>query len=211
MTAARKSYQAPFLERPWNGMFEAAPKAAIDCWHAVPGNEYRPEAYGQVCRVPFGICVHMACRERSPKAEQLLPNSMVCTDSCLEFFLNPQPGRSKFINFEMNAAGTLLLGVNEGGAFRCLDPALQAGCGLRTRVDEASGVWEAFFCVPDSLMEAVFPGFIPAAAFHMQGNFYKCGDWTEQPHYGSWNPVTREPVDFHCPECFGDIMITKEK
>ena len=38
------------------------------------------------------------------------PNSLVCLDSCLEVFLNPYPDFTRdYLNFEMNAAGTLLL------------------------------------------------------------------------------------------------------
>ena len=37
----------------------------------------------------------------------------------------------------------------------------------------------------------------------MYGNFFKCGDLTEQAHYLSWNPVTSEQPDFHRPQDFG--------
>ena len=37
------------------------------------------------------------------------PNSLVCLDSCLEVFLNPYPDFTRdYLNFEMNAAGTLV-------------------------------------------------------------------------------------------------------
>ena len=39
----------------------------------------------------------------------------------------------------------------------------------------------------------------------MRGNFYKCGDHTVNPHWGSWAPVDK--VDFHVPLLFGDLEI----
>lgn len=187
-------------------MFDNAPQARIDCWYPVSGNDYRPAAYGQVCRAPSALHVRMVCAERAPRATWRAPNDRVCTDSCLEFFLSPWPQGDPLINFEMNAHGTLLLGINEGGAFRCLDPALQTGCHPTARIDEERGEWEVTLCVPDALLREVFPGCEPAGLSSLRGNFYKCGDETDAPHYGSWNPVTRVPIDFHCPECFGEIF-----
>ena len=39
------------------------------------------------------------------------------------------------------------------------------------------------------------------------GNFYKCGDATEMPHYLSWNPIQTERPDFHRPEFFGELYL----
>lgn len=38
------------------------------------------------------------------------------------------------------------------------------------------------------------------------GNFYKCGDETEFPHYGAWSPVRTLSPDFHRPEFFGTLV-----
>ena len=40
-----------------------------------------------------------------------------------------------------------------------------------------------------------------------KGNFYKCGDETKTPHYGSWNPIENPTPDFHRPEGFGELVI----
>jgi hypothetical protein len=37
----------------------------------------------------------------------------------------------------------------------------------------------------------------------IRGNFYKCGDETNTPHWGSWHTLGKNPVNFHQPETFG--------
>ena len=41
----------------------------------------------------------------------------------------------------------------------------------------------------------------------IKGNFYKCGDDTEYPHFGMWSPVELPAPDFHRPEFFGELVI----
>ena len=204
----RKVYRIPFARQPEESRLCAAPKAWIKNWYPVPEGEYRPAAYGQLLRTPLALYVRLVCEEESPLAWQRLPNSPVCTDSCMEFFLNPVPRNNTFINFELNSRGTMLMGLNENGDCNCLDPALQAGCFPAASVDEKQGIWEVRFCIPDSLLHRFFPGFDPDQTLQMRGNFYKCGDAAKVPHYGSWNPVLRRPIDFHCPECFGELTVS---
>lgn len=199
-------YRIPCAEQPEERALQAAPKAVLEHWYPVFDTpDYRPHTYGQLLRVPWGLCVRMVCAEQAPRAVQRMPNSPVCTDSCMEFFLEPQPGTGRFLNFEMNARGVLLMGLNEQGVFRCLDAALQAACA--PWAEETADGWEMRLCIPDSLLRRIFVDWRPEQAQAMRGNFYKCGDETQRPHYGSWSEVTRRPVDFHCPECFGTLLL----
>ena len=113
----RKVYRIPFARQPEESRLCAAPKAWIKNWYPVPEGEYRPAAYGQLLRTPLALYVRLVCEEESPLAWQRLPNSPVCTDSCMEFFLNPVPRNNTFINFELNSRGTMLMGLNENGDF----------------------------------------------------------------------------------------------
>ena len=45
------------------------------------------------------------------------------------------------------------------------------------------------------------------SGYTFKGNFYKCGDETDYPHFGMWNPVGTEKPDFHRPEYFGELII----
>lgn len=39
----------------------------------------------------------------------------------------------------------------------------------------------------------------------MKGNFYKCGDKLQTPHFLSWSPIGLERPMFHCPAFFGTL------
>lgn len=203
----REVYRIPYVGQPEEGLLRAAPRAWLGHWYPVPQGTYQPQTYGQLLRTPYGLYVRMVCQESSPMAEQRMPNCPVCTDSCMEFFLNPDSENDTFLNFEVNARGAMLMGLNVCGAFRCLDPALQTGCFPAAYVDEEKGEWEIRLCIPDSLLRRFFPAYDPGETRRMRGNFYKCGDAAPIPHYGSWNYVSRDPIDFHCPECFGDLLV----
>ena len=41
----------------------------------------------------------------------------------------------------------------------------------------------------------------------IMGNFYKCADDTEFPHFVSWSPIDLPSPNFHCPEFFGEIYL----
>ena len=43
----------------------------------------------------------------------------------------------------------------------------------------------------------------------IKGNFYKCGDKTEIPHFGMWSPIDSEKPNFHQPQFFGEMEIEK--
>ncbi|MHB1455061.1 MAG: carbohydrate-binding family 9-like protein [Saccharofermentanales bacterium] len=43
------------------------------------------------------------------------------------------------------------------------------------------------------------------------GNFYKCGDKTDCPHYGCWNPILLPAPDFHVPAFFGDFIVSAQE
>jgi hypothetical protein len=65
--------------------------------------------------------------------------------------------------------------------------------------------WALAYRLPLSLFEKYYSGRI-APGRVARANFYKCGDETEIPHYGAWNPVGSPKPDFHLPEYFGRIL-----
>lgn len=81
----------PITKYPWGGIF---------C----------PEAFAEAKLTGSGLKFRLWCCEKHPRVTMTKPNSLVCLDSCLEVFLNPYPDFTRdYLNFEMNAAGTLLL------------------------------------------------------------------------------------------------------
>ena len=74
------------------------------------GGSFCPEAFAEAKLMGSGLKFRLWCCEKHPRVTMTKPNSMVCLDSCLEVFLNPYPDFTRdYLNFEMNAAGTLLL------------------------------------------------------------------------------------------------------
>ena len=171
-----------------------------------------PETRGQVICLPQeGLEVSLWCRETNPRALYHNPNDPVHTDSCMEAFLNcfPELPEYGYIGLEMNANGASHCSFGTARHTRSYVVAR----GLphpEVRVDrielEGGSWWRATCLLRRTLLEALYERdctFAPGQ--RMRGNFYKCGDHTENPHWGSWAPV--EKVDFHVPQLFGDLEI----
>ena len=140
-------------------------------------------------------------------------NDSVCHDSCVEFFVAPaaDPAGDAYFNFEVNCGGTMLL-------HRCGTPTVE--------VPEADGAtiamahtqpkivdpeivgpttWAVEYHVPWSLFEKHFGPVTPRSGTVWRANFYKCGDKTSHPHWGSWAPVDSPRPNFHRPGSFRPI------
>ena len=63
--------------------------------------------------------------------------------------------------------------------------------------------WELVVAIPFRLM-GLDPDNLPEK---IMGNFYKCADDTEFPHFVSWSPIDLPSPNFHCPEFFGEIYL----
>ncbi|MBD2871696.1 carbohydrate-binding family 9-like protein [Paenibacillus arenilitoris] len=149
--------------------------------------------------------------EESPVVRHKEDGAPVYEDSCVEFFVQPIPDKdSRYFNFELNAAGTLLLEVGEPRENR--QKIADAPIGIRAEVglrDPASGriYWKLDLRIPFAFIRRSFPDFraVPGAA--MRGNFYKCGDRTPAPHYLSWAEVQSAVPDFHRSASFGTLTL----
>jgi hypothetical protein len=148
-------------------------------------------------------------------------NDSVCSDSCVEFFVAPDadPVQDAYFNFEVNCGGTVLL-------HRCASTAEKAaGTGSVSVTDEDGETicmattqpkivepeitepttWAVEYHVPWSLFEKYFGVVKPTSGTRWRANFYKCGDATSHPHWGSWAPVDVPKPSFHQPEFFQPV------
>ncbi len=187
---------------------EAIPYVSIDSY--VWGKEYTPKSKAGLIMIKNqGFYLYMECREKEPRAVYHNYNDPVYTDSCLEFFAKWYTGSDKYINMEMNSAGALLSCVGSGRENR--RPLSEFTGGKVFRVDAVvnDNYWSVSSLIPFSVLEQVYgiDKDIFASGYCFSGNFYKCGDNTQIPHYGSWNRVLAEKPDFHRPECFGKLII----
>lgn len=157
-----------------------------------------------------GLWVCLRAYEKWVRAEYRMRNDPVCCDSCLEFFFAPTPDRGlKYFNFEFNPLGTAYIGFSPTGlradSAKIADAPDNAYFDIETTLrlgERPDACWQVCFCVPYAFIRRFVPEFSGPGA-DMQGNFYKCGDKTDSPHWGSWNAIDLPAPDFHTPAFFG--------
>jgi hypothetical protein len=176
-------------------------------------NGYRPKVEARLCWSPAFLYVRFRVGESRVRVRYTKFQDPVYKDSCVEFFIDVFPeARLGYINFETNAAGTLLSAFGPDRSHRTpLWPEDLAGFdaapSISGPVDGEFGAseWRLEYRIPLALFRKLYgqevrPGHRAAA------NFYKCGDETERPHYGAWSPVGTPTPDFHRPEFFGELV-----
>lgn len=178
-------------------------------------NEYRwSDKYTPTSRAglfmikSFGFVLYMESHEQNPKTEYYNYNDPVYTDSCLEFFAKWSENSDKYINMEINPAGTLLSCIGAGRENR--EPIVNYTDGkiFEISAEKSDSIWSVTAKIPFEMLDRIYGEKIDFSSGRaIFGNFYKCGDNTKIPHYGSWNPVMTERPDFHRPEYFGKLII----
>ncbi len=154
-----------------------------------------------------GIEATLRCYEENPKAVYTQPDDPVFEDSCMEVFLDvfPEQPQYGYINMEMNAAGAARckFGRDRHNRYALLERGIPQP---EFSVSFGEGFWQVKCLFTEGLLETLYERPCSLEAGHqMRGNFYKCGDKTESPHWASWSPVGR--LDFHTPEFFGLMKI----
>lgn len=187
-------------------------------WSAVPAaellhtgwlaeNEVRAAA--QVCRMGEDLYVRLEAKEQPIRATVTSPIEPVCMDSCLEFFLAPWAEDNRYFNFEFNPLGTLNLGFGGERASRVRQVVKNPEEVFRPRPFETEEGWGIEFRIPADFLRIYNPKASLAEEFG--GNFYKCGDLTEEPHYLAWAPLQSETPDYHRPQDFGILRLESEQ
>ncbi|HBP38250.1 MAG TPA: hypothetical protein DD640_05835 [Clostridiales bacterium] len=198
------------LDIPRLTQYDILPAALINQF-PWPENDYRPRAEARAAWTPDALHFWLTAWEAEPLTRFFEHQSPVYTDSCLEFFLNacPDAGR-RYLNFEFNSAGSLLLYIGDSRYSRkSLKPAELGRLKIRAgqQLDDEPR-WQIACVVPLDLLEDHFGHLAWGPGLVMAGNFYKCGDQTAQPHCACWNPITASKPDFHRPEDFGRLILT---
>ncbi len=144
--------------------------------------------------------------------------SPVCTDSCVEFFVQPKADKGYF-NFEVNCGGCLLLGYIEDpertpdGFKKCTRVPWEEARAIRIQHSmpetvlperEDPVVWTIQYAIPFALFERYVGTLGPVAGQTWRGNFYKCADASSHPHWAAWAPIGDE-LNFHQPRYFGTL------
>ncbi len=189
--------------------WDAVPVGKIDCfqWEAVV--PFRPKSSFQLCFVrEKGVYCRLKSDEPAPRAVCEHRDDPVYEDSCLEVFFQPFPD-SGYLNVEMNPHGVFLAEIGAQREDRVLLRTLTALSPVVTPLAIAGG-WGVELFLPCALIEEAFGRPFAAAAGVCRAGFFKCGDKTNTPHYGSFTPMGTNPPGFHDPARFAEIIIKEE-
>ena len=166
-----------------------------------------PRTQAQVTYVKDeGLRITLTCFEKDPYAIRTQMNGAVCCDSCMEAFIDCQPETGKgYFNLEVNSLGVVHCAFGPGRHDRVylVDMGIPHPVAQVQKTDE---YWTYTVMMPISTLEALYGCDCHFAPGHeMKGNFYKCIEDGDAPHWAAWNAVSR--LDFHAPHDFGTLVI----
>ncbi len=189
------------------------PVGKIACYPWEKSGEGHPESYAAMFAVE-GEEIHAVLWsfEENVRCECTKRDDPVYTDSCLELFLMPVEGDNRYVNFEVNKNGVYL---SEIGTCRSDRVFIKELTGLEPVIDtiriEENGkkAWGYEIILTESFISDLYKTDFTVQETTIKGNFYKCAELSESPHFGTFFPVNTEKPDFHRPEFFGDIKFRK--
>ncbi|MDR3267751.1 MAG: hypothetical protein LBT83_01620 [Tannerella sp.] len=186
-----------------------ATRESIDVLNWRESFPYKPIVAFDIARGREELYLHYFVRGLSVRALADRDGVFVHEDSCVEFFVR-KADEMNYINFEFNCIGT---------CYACRHQSRQVNTPLTAdefrslrryttlqseAFAERPGLydWELVVAIPFRLM-GLHPERLPEM---IRGNFYKCADKTENPHYVTWSPIDLPSPNYHCPEFFGEIF-----
>ena len=169
-------------------------------------NGYAPKAWGELSLKDGLLAVKMTCMEKEPLATVSYgPDAPVYKDSCMEFFFEVN-SCGKYINLEMNSVGGYPCAIRKDRNDRTYITPFAEGGEPKAAVNDESWSVEAVLSV-----QKILSYFGENELLTLRGNFYKCGDETEYPHFGMYNEVLSDTPNFHMIQFFADIDIEELK
>lgn len=194
-----------------------------DAWRKVPSlqvrhylwldSPYRPRVEAKSCYSSGFLYVCFRVHEKKVRIQHTEFQSPVYKDSCVEFFVDLFPEKKLgYFNIETNAIGAMLMAFgpdrhNRRPVHKRDLQGFEISSSIRKPVDGFYGAdsWTVSYRIPLRIFEKTYGGRIrPGQA--ARGNFFKCGDETEHPHYGAWSRIDIPRPDFHRPEFFGKVI-----
>jgi hypothetical protein len=187
----------------------AADKVACANWpEAYP---YTPEVLVNLAYSDKSLALMYRVREKHILGSVLENNGPVWDDSCVETFIK-DPVSEGYYNLEVNCIGTKLaahrlsrtdfehFSEDKMAQIRCVSLLPHEQTDM---VNAAGRQWFVALLLPFALIG------LDRAPETLRGNFYKCGDKCDQPHYLSWPPISLPEPNFHCPDFFGKLNLVK--
>lgn len=169
-------------------------------------NDYKPVVEVFLCHNNESLKVKFIAFENEISYKVKKDNGRVWCDSCVEFFVKPFEDDIRYINFEINPIGAMVMSIDENGAGRKpLVFQYKSKLKLKTQIEKAH--WSAEFEIPFSILKEIYNKQKALKIKKLYGNFYKCGDETKYPHFGMWNDIDEKAHNFHLPIYFGQLIL----
>ena len=189
-------------------------KVIAPCWDNVEAVElvHQPwlapcdiGAKAQLCHDGENLYVRMEAKEKNIRATLTGALDQVCNDSCLEFFFAPKADDARYFNFEWNKLCNAYVGFGAERKTRVRQILKSVNDVFAPASMDTDEGWAIEYRIPLSFIRM----YMPDAAFEGQaaGNFYKCGDAAEIPHYLAWAPLSSEKPDYHRRQDFGTLVL----
>lgn len=181
--------------------WDAVEPLRVDQFLWLPPAEIQMTA--QLCYDGYALYVRQRATEAHIRAEHREPLSMVCEDSCMEFFFQPAEDDPRFFNVEWNPNGCAFIGIETDSRDIVRLLSLRERETFQPQPRRTEDGWEITYRIPHDFVRLFFPAYQPGPGRSLRANCYKCGDMTVQPHYIAWNPVRAAEPDFHRSQDFG--------
>lgn len=168
---------------------------------------YKPYVGFRIAHDGQNIYINWQVNEKEIKAVCEKDGGNVWEDSCVEFFVSFK--EVVYYNIECNCIGKILVctGTEKNNripvASKETDSIKRWSSMGYVPVEAKSGKWELSLILPKGLFH--LDHIETFDSLTAKGNFYKCGDNLETPHFLSWNPIESEVPNFHLPEYFGNL------
>jgi len=175
-------------------------------WEEYP---YKPNVKFRIAHNDKNILLNYQVEEADIKAVCEEDNGKVWEDSCVEFFISFDKDAS-YYNIESNCIAKVLVATGENKQDRMPVPTdyikrIDRWSSLgKLPVENRSGKWELSLIIPIDIF--LLNKINTLDGVRATGNFYKCGDNLNVPHFLSWNPIKSEKPNFHLPPFFGELL-----
>ncbi len=202
------------LSSPWEGKeWKNIPELRMG-WEMArfSSSGFRPDARAKIQYDDKYIYVLYQVRDRYVRGTFKNDQDMVCLDSCMEFFIQPDK-KGPYFNFECNCIGTLLLYevIRQDARLKMSPMTLEELREIKrfsTLPRDLSGeiekpvTWRLGLRIPLSLFVKRAGIKLPLSGQVWYGNVYKCADWSSHPCWLMW----KKNLTFHYPEGFGAFI-----
>ena len=202
-----------WLAPPW----DQANSLTVGRFHT-QSSSHRPVVQAKLLYDPEHLYVMFRVEDRYVRSVHTEYQGAVCRDSCVEFFVEPVPGKGYF-NFESNAGGTLHLsyiedprrGANGFAKYEFIPQELGHQVRVKATLPEKVDpeikdpiTWLSKLTIPLNVFRPYVGELALRPGVSWRANFYKCADDTSHPHWATWAPIG-EQLNFHQPRYFAPI------